>query len=511
MRKDEGRFLMIVVIAVLCFNFATTALSEIKAITKDATFYPEKKFGKICRIEFDAKKAGTCFLVVKNADGKTVRVVPAEYKKGKNKVDWDGKNSNGTLLAQGEYTATISDGISWDLDKSFGLNGRIGLVAKKTKIENPEECTAKVEGVVAKVLVNGKEFTKVDSFEVSGPYYTLKEGILTISPVAGVKKGDILEISHYFPVYMDNPWDIEVDDAGNLLLLINYKKPGMKYVKGQLLKLSPNGRELDEDFAMDGIISAGTYCQQIDVSDKNQRIYITEHSLHRIGVYSLRTGAPLYKIGGGYGDKTISNTAYPTGAVLDADGKTLFVHSGAVSNFDCAKEGKKGVLRINKKDASYAPIRDTYWGPSLETAKGKGEVYRTDYGARIMKFKDTGKEILKLYHVSIPGSPIGVSVDKDHGVLFAALRTVAGKIAVIRDTGMALEPLTALTDDKLGPIHDVEYHKGFLYVLEDGIEPLGRPLKAMKLQKIHAKGNNRISRYKLKFNPGKDVVKITRK
>jgi hypothetical protein len=357
MRTRNGKLRRVLLSAFISAGFAAVAVAGAKLTTKEATFYPEKKFGKICRIEFTAEKAGACFLVVRDAAGKTVRIIPAECKPGKNKVDWDGRDATGALAPKGEYSAKIADGVSWRLDKSFGLNGRIGLIEKKTKVDDPENCVLKVKGAPSKVMVNDKEFTKVDSFEVAGPYYTLKDGALTISPVAGVKKGDEVRVSEYFPVYLQNPWDVEVDAAGNLFVLINYKEGAMRYPKAKILKLDPKGMALDEDFAMDGIITPGTLCQQIDISEKLKRIFITEHSSHRIGVYSLRTGAPLFKIGGGHGDKSASNTTYPTGAVLDSSGTELFVNTGVLKTFDPSKAGKEGILRMDKKNHSYAPLR----------------------------------------------------------------------------------------------------------------------------------------------------------
>ena len=145
----------------------------------------------------------------------------------------------------------------------------------------------------------------------------------------------------------------------------------------------------------------------------------------------------------------------------------------------------------------------------MESARQPDCFYASSYYSDISKIKDTGSGFSELYNVHINGSPVGMSLDADTEVLFAALRTVSGEIAVLHDTGFLLNELWRLKDNELGPTHAVKMIGEYLYVVEDGASPIGRTLEEMKKANVNPAGKNRISKYRLIFDQEKDVCKIT--
>jgi hypothetical protein len=94
-------------------------------------------------------------------------------------------------------------------------------------------------------------------------------------------------------------------------------------------------------------------------------------------------------------------------------------------------------------------------------------------------------------------------LDRRTNLLYAALRTAAGEVAVLSDDGLSLKEVARLKDAALGPTHAVRYWNGYLYVIEDGAAPVQRA--------ADTKGKNRLSRYRVVFVHETNLAAIERK
>ncbi|MCM8788168.1 MAG: hypothetical protein NC907_00075 [Candidatus Omnitrophica bacterium] len=502
-------WLMIFCMMLVC----AMAQAKVNVITKSIVVYPEKEAGKIARIVFNTNSKGGLLFVIRDSKGNIVKILSSVITEaGQSFIDWDGKDFSGSIVGEGEYSVSAVTGISWVLDEKFGIKGRIGIDKMEIKVTDPEKIIFKAPGEIKKIIIGETECYKADSLSIAGPNYVIKDGNIQINPTAGAKKDDIVKVEYYNPFYLENPWAIDIDQAGNLYVLYKWKTASMKYPATTLVKISPDGKKIFDDFGSDGKIGPFSgHANQVIVNEKEGRIYICATSSHGTGVFSLKTGAFLYEIGGwfGSGSSDPRTTAYPAGIAFDKTGTKIYIRG--FSAYDRTKEKDQGFLyRANfLRHSGYAPLIDNYWGPSMELAQQPDCFYASSYYSDISKIKDTGNGFSELYYVYVSGSPIGISLDAKTNLLFASLRTVSGEIAVLHDTGFSLNELWRLKDNELGTTHVVKIIGEYLYVVEDGASPVGRTLEAMKKANVNPAGKNRISRYKLIFDQEKDMCKIT--
>lgn len=495
---------------------AIVALCEAKVnlVTKSITIYPEKEIGKIARIVFNTESPGSFLFLIKDEKGKVVKSLSSgKIDAGQHYVDWDGKDFSGKTVSEGEYTVYVISGISFSLDESFGNKGRIGLESFETKVVDPEKIIFKVSGEIKKITVGETEYYKTNDFSVAGPNYIVKDGNIHLNPTGGAKKDDIVKVEYYSPFSLENPWAIDVDSTGNLYVLYKWKKESMKVPPGTLVKISPDGKKIVDDFGTDGKIGPFAFqSSQVIVDEKDSKIYIaaSHDSGHGTGVFSLKTGAFLYSIGGWFVDgSNPKTTPTPGGIALGPDNK---IYIRGFSAYDRTKDKDKGFLYKEnpiKRHSGYPPLIDNYWGPSMESALQPECFFVSSYYSDIAKIKDTGTGFLELYSTTVNGNPIGMSFSPETGLLFVALRTIPGEIAVLVDTGISLNEMWRLKDNSLGTTHAVKLKGDYLYVLEDGISPGGRILDAMKKAKTEPAGKNRISRYKISLEQEKEVCKVS--
>jgi len=504
-------FLLVLVLAGLC-------CAKVDIITKSIDVFPEKEIGKIARIVFNTDTQGSFLFVIKDAKGSIVRTLSAaKIGPGQGFVDWDAKDFLGKTVSEGQYTASIVSGISMTLDEKFGKNGRIGLDTIEIKVSEPEKIVFKVPGEIKRISIGEKEYYKTDSFAIAGPNYIIKDGNVQVNPLSGVKKDDIVRVEYYFPFFLENPWAIDIDDSENLYVIYKWKKEGSQSPVASVAKISPDGTKAIDDFGVRGKIGPFSgHTSQIVVNEKEGKIYVsaTHDSGHSAGVFSIKTGAFFYAIGGWFeGGKSPKTTAFQSGIVLGQTNK-IYIRgfSGFFSAYDRTKEKDTGFLYAEnpiKRHSGYAPLIDNYWGPSLESGIQQDCFYTSSYGSDIARIKDTGNGFVELYYISVNGSPVGMSLDEKTGLLFAALRTKAGEIAVLHDSNFSLNELWRLKDNNLGPVHQVKLKGNYLYVVENGFSPAGRILEAMNKEKISPQGKNRISRYKIDYQQENEVCRIS--
>ena len=284
----------------------------------------------------------------------------------------------------------------------------------------------------------------------------------------------------------------------------------MRNYLGSLLKLSPDGRHLDKSFADSGILPAFSPSNQILVSQQEKRIYIggSRNDAWGTGVYSLEKGAFLYQIGGYAGnDRKTTSTA----GICLGKGSKIYIGGGSV--YDRTKPLFEGYLANGldlKRHAAYPPVTSNYWGPCMEQAPEDDMFYFSSYGSDICKIQDTNLALSESYFAYVDGNPVGMSLDSTTHLLYAALRTAAGQVAVLFDDGLSLKEVTRLKDGELGTTHAVRYRDGYLYVVEDGARPIGYD-DYFKNAHIPAEGKNRLSRYRISFDKETDITVIERR
>ena len=503
---------------------------EIDVITKEIYFSPENQPGDVVRIEVNCSSPeNNVFFLIRNDHGVLVACLLRTLAAGENTVEWNGKDAYGKLIPKGRYQVYLSRNIEWKLDKTFGMDGRIGRFMFEDVIKDPEKAEFKVPGELISVRVNNEKlydiaFHKADEDWAEGKNYLYRDGMLTLNPMAGLKKGDRVRVDFCFPIFFQNPWDMDIDSQGNLWVISHWHDPDSSYVWGRLIKLFPNGDKLDEKFGSQGQIPK--FCRsnnQIIISESEKRIYIGGSDLdaYGTGVFDFDTGARLYFIGG-YFPGTEKTTYAVSGICLGGQNK-IYIRSLGSTVF--AYDRNKGTKNPDENGYMYSsmptgkndalpPIYGVYWGPSLASSAENNMFYMTAWNSTLYKVIDTGEKFRVLYSLVISDSdPIGMSFSPELNLLFVALRSSPGEISVIYDSGSSLKEVMRLKDPELGGVHTVKWHKGFLYVLEDGDEiPEGYVTKKLR-EKGYSdiiQGNNRISRYSVGFQKETMVCTIVR-
>ncbi|HOK80133.1 MAG TPA: FlgD immunoglobulin-like domain containing protein, partial [bacterium] len=266
----------IAVILGMVVIFATCGLAKVDVITKSLVVYPEKEIGKIVRIVFKTDEKGSFLFVIKDKNGNIIRTLSAgNVPAGQGFVEWDGKDFSGNTVSEGQYSVSIITDISWSIDESFGKNGSIGLETMEVRVTDPEKITFKLPGEIKKISIGETEYYKTDTLAIAGPNYIIKDGIVQLNPTGGAKKDDIVRVEYYYPSFLENPWAIDVDQAGNLYILYRWKTESMKSPAVTLVKISPDGNKVFEDFGSNGKIGPFPYhASQVIVSEKEGKIYV---------------------------------------------------------------------------------------------------------------------------------------------------------------------------------------------------------------------------------------------
>lgn len=494
--------------------------AEVEVTSKEISFSPENQVEKVARIEVNCSTAeNNIFLLIKDEQGKMVTCLPSgPLAAGKNTIEWDGRDAYGKLTPKGRYHVYLSRNLEWKLDKTFGLDGRIGRFVIEDAINDPQKAEFKVPGVLIGVRVNNEKlydaaFHKSDEDWAAGKNYSFKGGVLTLNPRAGLKKGDRVRVDFYFPVFFQNPWDMDIDSQGNLWVILHWQAPDSPYVWGRLIKLLPKGDKLDEKFASNGEIRAFSRSNnQIVISEAERRIYIggSDVDAYATGVFALDTGERLYYLGG-YFPGTQKTTYAVSGICLGEQnkiyirilGSTVFAYDRNIGTKNADDNGYMYSSMPTGQNNTLPPLYGVYWGPSLATSTSKNMFYMTAWNSNLYKVMDTGEKFMVLYGLVISeDDPIGMSFAPELNLLFVALRCCRGEIAVIYDSGSSLKEVMRLKDSELGGLHTVKWHDGFLYVLEDGAEvPDGYIAKKLKDKGYSdiIQGKNRISRYSVGF------------
>ncbi len=501
---------------------------EVEVTSKEISFSPENQAGNMARIEFNCGTAeNNIFFLIKNEQGKLVACLRADpLVAGKNTIEWNGRDAYGKLVPRGKYHVYLSRDLEWKLDKTFGLGGRIGRFMFEDTINDTRKVEFKVPGVLISVRVNNEKlydaaFHKSDEEWAAGKNYSFKDGVLTLNPKAGLKKSDMVRVDFYFPVFFQNPWDMDIDSKGNLWVILHWQTPDSPYVWGRLIKLVPEGVKLDEKFASNGQIPAFSRSNnQVVISEDENRIYIGGSDLdaYGTGVFALDTGARLYYLGG-YFPGTQKTTYGVSGICLGEHnkiyirnlGSTLFTYDRNKGTKNADENGYMYSGMPTGQNNALPPLYGIYWGPTLAPSASKNMFYMTAWGSNLYKVIDTGEKFRVLYGLVISeDDPIGMSFAPEFNLLFVALRSCRGEVAVISDNGSSLKEVTRLKDVQLGGLHTVKWHNGFLYVLEDGAEiPDGYITKKLKDKGCSdiIQGKNRISRYSVGFK--KEILVCT--
>lgn len=490
---------------------ASGAMGEVKVVTPELTFYPTRNAGRIARLVLDSSEKGSWFVLIKDSKGQFVRcIATGPQAAGRMSVDWDGKDATGAVVQEGTYTAFLTTGLKWELDKSFGKDGRIGRSSIVQTVDDPEKMEMPSPGEIFQVRVNDKEYYKADDLAIAGPNYAVVKGVLQVNPLAGAKKGDKLTVDYYYPAYFSDPWDVALDDSNALYVLLR---------PGRLVKITPDGKGVDKGFADGGMLPPFGPSQQVVVSSQDKRIYIagSQSSGHGTGVFSLDTGAFLYEVGGWAGMADQRSTGFAAGICLGKENRIYINCSATLMMYDRTKEGLTGFLysaQGTTRQQIQPPLWGVYWGPSLEAAMDPDMFYAASWTSVIHKFRENNGALGEAYYIesAVVGDPMGLSLDRKTGLLFAALRTASGEVAVFSDDGFSIKETMRLKDPDLGPTHAVRYRDGSLYVVEDGSSlPEGALADRMRKANLNPQGRNRLSRYLVSFEKETELTTIERK
>ncbi len=425
------------------------------------------------------------FAIITKKDDTPVRTLEIKQEEGTFFVEWDGLDINYNLMPSGEYYLCLCTNIYWELDKSFGLDGRIGSFEIKHTIQDPHLPIQLPEGEVYSVHINGIKYNQTTDETLGGNYYQIIGRKLVFKSSVQISKGDEVVIKYYFPCYLENPWQVETDNSESLYILTLATNQSCAYI----VKLSKDGKNVETNFAASGTIKLSKTHQF--ALDENNNLLFTAGATstgHGIGAISLKTGAPLYSIA----SKNPSIRHFG----LCLTGSNL-IHSFDGYTFDRTKESSNTYLYYDKQGNLWSklpPLVDTYWGPCMSAVQSQDTFFVSDYRCIITKCKVLEDQLVRLYYNQCNFAPLGLAYNDKLFLLFAAIRTKKEKnVAIFIDTGKALKYLMSLADNELGPPHSVFFINGYLYVVEDALTPHGR----IASQPVELTGKNRISRYKI--------------
>lgn len=507
---------------------AVWAGSAVTLVDREITFSPEQPERAAARIVVDSDTAEkNAYFLVRDEAGRLVACLCGPLAAGRNTLGWDGRDAAGAPVARGRYQLSTSPALAWQLDTAFGRDGRIGRFVLEAAIEDAAKAAYSIDGVVQRVTVNGERlydaaFYRADEAWAAGRNYSVKDGVLTVNPQAGLHRGDRISIEYHYPVFLQNPWDLALDSQGNAWVLLQWQAADVPYILGRLLKILSTGKGVDERFGTRGFISGFNAASQVQLDEAEGHIYLggSDVDSYATGVFALDTGARQYYLGGYFGNspKTTGGLGICLGEAnklyLRVLGSTLIAYDRTKGTKSADDNGFLYSGSATGETVIYPALTGAYWGPSLAPSAAAHSFYLTAWGSTIYKIRDAGDRFTSLYSLQVPelDDPVGVSYAPEVGLLFAGLRTARGQVAIIADTGSSLKEVARLSDPALGGVHTVRWHRGYLYVLEDGeILPDGytKPLTDTNRADV-LRGRNRISRYAVGFTNETRLGIITR-
>ncbi|MCM8758428.1 MAG: hypothetical protein NC906_01460 [Candidatus Omnitrophica bacterium] len=455
----------------------------------------EKKFP----IFFVGDPDSIYWVIIRDNSRKTVKFIPAvEQEKGKYIVVWDGTDYAGKNVVSGKYFVFISKGIEWTLDKSFGMNGRIGIFFKDFYLEAGVDHLG-IQGEIISVSVKGVRYENTGDKIQGETGFIISDGKIKISR-ARISDRDAVRVVYYYPFFLENPWDLAIAPDGDIFVLLRMLELKKGMYPGLLIKMKKDGRSKDINFGVDGEVPGVNRAHQVLVVPQDNRIYIagSEYGTYGTGSYKLDSGAYWFYIGGHKdGGRHPATTWWPTGICI-GEGNKIYI--GDLKIYDRTKPMLEGYL--------YSANTDPYVirpGPSMEKSSAPDCFYRTGWNTGISKMRDTGSDVIEIYSLKLPFKTIGISCDAKRSLIFAASRMPEGFVSVIYDDGKSMREITQLKDPELGGIHTVRIFNDDLYVIEDGVSYTedGYCAEEINKQPWTPKGKNRISRYRINF--GKEV------
>ena len=471
--------------ALVCLLFGAICFSQTKGTDS-----------KILSVSFKGPEKTVHMVVIRTSGGEWVRCIPAdEISPGKYEAAWDGNDYTGRQMRRGIYKAYVSTGISWELDRSFGYDGRIGPAESRYVVSDPSDASFKVPGAVYRMMVNSHEYERAYDFASAETTYMLEKGCVTVNP-ARLNKADTITISYYRPCFLENPWDMAVAPDGSLFILLRWRKMWHGLYPGSLVKLKPDGRTVDTSFGVDGEIPWFHRASQVILAPLENRLYIagSAYGTYGTGSYKLDTGAYWFYIGGHWDNgRDPATTWWPSGICL---GEGTKIYIGDLKVYDRTKPMKEGFLySANVKTGIIRP------GPSMEKAPEPDMFYLTGWTTGISKMKDIGTDVKEEYSLILPHRVIGISLDARRRFLFAGSRMPDGFVSVLYDNGTSIKEITRLEDKDLAGIHTVRYHDGYLYVVEDSVSFTegGYCAEEMNMPRTTSIGKNRVSRYVIRY------------
>ena len=330
-------------------------------------------------------KEASVILRVTDKTGKAIRTLDAgKMPKGEYSAVFDGKDSEGTPLPQGEYMVQLVANPSVTTDSSFGCNGVIGTVSKKIRFSNNRSLDVDMKGVEpasVKLEVKGIKWDKEDDFSIAGNNFVVDaaKGTLTLNPSAEIKDGDEITVHMAKGLPLENPWALAVAPDDTLYIGDNL---------GFVYKATASGQGV-KSFGQNGAMT--TPCLDIAV-DADGNLYVVPAD-HSVAVYdangakkmniagftaNLKPDAPDMKKGG-YWIKSIG---------IDRKSKKIIIINGNQSNvlYDIAKPGLEGFITyMGPSDgAMWPPVYLQFYGPCV--AMVGNSFYQTTSAHDLRKF-----------------------------------------------------------------------------------------------------------------------------
>jgi len=485
-----------IMVMVACLFMGLVCFSQIQEESKELL------------ISFKGKEKTFHAIVIRTAKGEWVCCVPAdEVEPGKYEALWNGCDYKMHQMPSGVYKVHVCTGITWELDRSFGYDGRMGLRETKFIVSNTSNASFYVQGVICKVKINDCEYKLAHDFTSTETTYLMENNTIKINPVK-LKRSDIITISYYRPCFLENPWDLAVSPDGSIFILLRWRKMFGGFYPGSLVKIKPDGRTIDTTFGVYGEIPWFQRANQVVLVPEENRLFIagSAYGTYGTGSYKLDTGAYWFYIGGHWDSvKDPATTWWPTG-ICPGEGRKIYI--GDLKVYDRTKPMKEGFLySANVKTVIIRP------GPSMEKAPEPDMFYLTGWTTGISKMKDTRSDVKEQYSLILPFKVIGVCLDLQRRFLFAGSRLPDGFVSVLYDSGSSIKEIARLEDRELTGIHTVRYHNGYLYVVEDSVSfsESGYCAEEMNVPRLTSTGKNRISRYIIKYGPEKFLKNIEKR
>lgn len=450
-------------------------------------------------------KDASVILRVTDKTGKTIRTLDAgKMPQGEYSALFDGRDSEGTPLPQGEYMVQLIANPSVATDSSFGCNGVIGTVSKKIRFSNNRSLDVDMKGVEpssVKLEVKGIKWDKEDDFSIAGNNFVVDaaKDKLMLNPSAEIKDGDELSVymTRGFP--LENPWALAVAPDDSLyicdnLYQIDVTNKAAAPRSGFVYKATASGQAV-KSFGQNGAMT--TTCRDVAV-DADGNLYVVPAE-HYVAVYdsngakkmniagftaNLKPDAPdIYK--GGYWINSIA---------IDRKSKRIIIINGSIPSYvlyDMTKPGLEGFITyMGPNDgAQLSPVLWQYYGPCVSMVGNNFYQTTAHHELRKFSYAPASKEISAAWATpagdgasaqkSMPPPSLwhamGVAADGT-GLIYVANRN-NGRIEIFFDAGASCKYVATLggKGDDESKCQMVAPHglalsndKKHLYVADDG-------------------------------------------